>query len=1027
MDRVKAKRWLPAFKYFCSLVSVVSKELEEPGPIQLYTAQRLALETIEDGLAQGIHHFVWLKARQLGVSTILLLLDMFWLYMHPGLQGAFVCDTADNREIFRETIKQMMDSLPGGFKIPVEKHDRTMLVLANGSRLQYLSAGTGKNSGLGRSRGLNYLHACVPAGTPVVIGDGHIKLIEEISAGDTVLTHSGAVTTVLESVNKPNDKGALIKITPWLGQALEFTAEHKIATAKGLVKAKDIAMADQLVMPIRAISKETSRIRLPETPHRVQNGGAIGFGSGAEIELTEEFGFACGYYLAEGHIARQSVGGSGKSADRYSAIIFSRHRDEGAYSDRATAALASVARAGKTYDSANSLTTMVTVYGASLAMWMNEHFGRVDSKRIPDEVFTWGEDFCRGLLSGLLCGDGSKTVTYSKNYAGRGRNAEPTISRNGKVMGRPQGSGTTPDRKLYPISRVMLPSTRASLVLQARDLAASLGYGWAALAHKSGGLRHGRNCKERWTATWCGGAAAKLRLLMGLPPVATGKSTVEKYKIDGERVLIRIRKIEIGSHPPDVWDICVAHADHTFRTPFMSISNSELGRWGDPKGYETLMDTLALENPNRLYLFESTALGFNLFYDCWRDAVDSPESRRAAFLGWWAKEPYSFEEGSADFKRWWGAYPAYTDYEARVTQEVFNEHGIEITPRQWAWYRSKADGRAEQSVFEEFPGLASEAFQSTGHPFFSHQRITADINFIRDNTIAYQGYRYELGENFLKMKMRLATEVEEVQLRVWEKPQPNARYVIGIDPAYGSSEEADSTVISVWRCFSDKLVQVAEYASPLTTTQNCAWVLAHLAGEYRDCIMNLEINGGGGEVAMEIKHLRQSIQFGGLMSTAREMKLEHVLDSARWFLWRKPDSIGGIPTANHFKTSGENKALALNRFNDAYIGSQLIVRSIPLLEEMTTMKREGDRISASGRNKDDRVMAGMLACYAWKEWIQTGMMALNRSFDREMREQLDRQVAGTDIMAQIVPQFLAERAAERTGIDLKRLLEGPLQ
>src|SRR6202451_346601 len=159
MDPVKAKRWLPAFKYFCSLVSVVSKELEAPGPITLYTAQNMALAEIEAGLSEDIRFFTILKARQLGLSTILILLDLFWLYMHPGLQGAFVCDTAENREIFRDTIKQMMASLPKGFQIPCVKHDRTMLVLENGSRLQYMSAGTGKNAGLGRSRGINFLHA----------------------------------------------------------------------------------------------------------------------------------------------------------------------------------------------------------------------------------------------------------------------------------------------------------------------------------------------------------------------------------------------------------------------------------------------------------------------------------------------------------------------------------------------------------------------------------------------------------------------------------------------------------------------------------------------------------------------------------------------------------------------------------------------------------------------------------------------------------------------------------------------------
>ncbi len=161
---VKAETLAPGVQVTSARSSVRGprRSWRKPGPIKLYTAQELALKNLEDGLADGVHFFVWLKARQLGISTLLLLLDMFWLYMHPGLQGAFVCDTAENREIFRETIKQMMSSLPKGFQIPVEKHDRTMLVLANGSRLQYMSAGTVKNSGLGRSRGLELPPACAP-------------------------------------------------------------------------------------------------------------------------------------------------------------------------------------------------------------------------------------------------------------------------------------------------------------------------------------------------------------------------------------------------------------------------------------------------------------------------------------------------------------------------------------------------------------------------------------------------------------------------------------------------------------------------------------------------------------------------------------------------------------------------------------------------------------------------------------------------------------------------------------------------
>jgi len=128
----------------------------------------------------------------------------------------------------------------------------------------------------------------------------------------------------------------------------------------------------------------------------------------------------------------------------------------------------------------------------------------------------------------------------------------------------------------------------------------------------------------------------------------------------------------------------------------------------------------------------------------------------------------------------------------------------------------------------------------------------------------------------------------------------------------------------------------------------------------------------------------------------------------------------------HFKTSLNTKTIGLNRLNDAYSSNQLIVRSLPLLDEMAKLRRDGDRIAAGGRAKDDRVMAAMLANYAWKEWVQSSMMGENRTFEREMQEQYNRQNTAGDVLRQIIPSFLQERREARQGTDLDRLLNDPL-
>jgi hypothetical protein len=45
------------------------------------------------------------------------------------------------------------------------------------------------------------------------------------------------------------------------------------------------------------------------------------------------------------------------------------------------------------------------------------------------------------------------------------------------------------------------------------------------------------------------------------------------------------------------------------------------------------------------------------------------------------------------------------------------------------------------------------------------------------------------------------------------------------------------------------------------------------------------------------------------------------------------------------------------------------------IEEMKTMVRDGGSIMASGRNKDDRVIASALACAAYAEQVQPRLIA----------------------------------------------------
>jgi len=483
MKRRWKNSWFPAFLLFVSKVKVPSKEMTEPGPITLYGAQERFLIELDEALANGKHFVVCLKARQLGMSTLLLLLDIFWCYIHPGLQGALIADTSDNKDTFRQTITQMLDSLPPGFRVPIKSHNRTALTFQNGSRIQYMQAGVGKNSGLGRSRAFSFVHG------------------------------------------------------------------------------------------------------------------------------------------------------------------------------------------------------------------------------------------------------------------------------------------------------------------------------------------------------------------------------------------------------------------------------SEIGRWGDQKGIDTLLAALATKNPNRLYIWESTALGYNAFYDMYKGALTDPK-QHACFIGWWAKELYRIESEDPEFDKWWGENPTLSEIEQAMEVLILADYGHQMLPEQWAWWRKMQSTRSEGSLMEEFPWHAQVAFQATGSPFFARQRLNEDLKFLRGSS-TFNGYRYVFGNTLASLKCEPVMVGQDAELRVWEKPQRLGRYVMGIDVAYGRSDTADRHSISVWRCYADKMVQVAEWGTSLPETRQVAWVLAHLAGSYRDVMINLEISGPGIQVMNEMKHLRQQMTLSQVRpDLPAGFDPRGALDQARWFIYHRPESPGSGYIAN---------------------------------------------------------------------------------------------------------------------------------
>jgi len=113
---LKSAKWVKLFDAFVSDIRITSKEAvsqdERGTPLEMWESQRRFIKEVGTGLDNGIHKFYCLKSRQLGVTTVSLAIDVFWLALHPNLIGCLVTDTEKNREANRQLLQKYVESFP---------------------------------------------------------------------------------------------------------------------------------------------------------------------------------------------------------------------------------------------------------------------------------------------------------------------------------------------------------------------------------------------------------------------------------------------------------------------------------------------------------------------------------------------------------------------------------------------------------------------------------------------------------------------------------------------------------------------------------------------------------------------------------------------------------------------------------------------------------------------------------------------------------------------------------------------------
>lgn len=457
---------------------------------------------------------------------------------------------------------------------------------------------------------------------------------------------------------------------------------------------------------------------------------------------------------------------------------------------------------------------------------------------------------------------------------------------------------------------------------------------------------------------------------------------------------------------------------------------TECSSWGDQEGLESLTKSLAAKYPARLYVFESTARGYNLFHTMWEEAKEDTLVKRAIFIGWWAKEDYAFNPKASFkerelFERYSKA--PITEEEQELIDYVKKEYDFEVSLSQLAWYRHEKDPAGEGDVLtedsssileQEMPWHEEQAFMLTGVNFF--QPILLNEAVKEAVKLPFKAFRYHMGEDFLATALEQLKNPKLAQLKVWEDPDPGATYVVGADPAYGSGDSADRYCAQVFRVYADGMDQVAEFCTPNLKTYQFTWVVAHLCGLYSNARLLLELNGPGEAVFTEFRNLQTMLQSGLLAQrndkgeeSEESKSAKNILRHVRTYLYHRADSFGS-GAAPHWKTTYGNKIVLYNQFRDAFSLGQIKIRSVPCLEEMRNIVQEGGSIQGEGNSKDDRPMAVALATRAWIDSERKRMQTQGLTREAELNsKQLTHVDMNKIFTSNLIADFFARQQAQR--------------
>lgn len=354
---------------------------------------------------------------------------------------------------------------------------------------------------------------------------------------------------------------------------------------------------------------------------------------------------------------------------------------------------------------------------------------------------------------------------------------------------------------------------------------------------------------------------------------------------------------------------------------FQLVHLSEVAYFANGKDALLSLRQTVADKPNTSIILESTANGLdNIFYEEVQRSLRNESDYEVIFFPWFANSEYTLGED--------------TEFELTEKEKDLKQQ-FKLTFGQLRWRRRAITDKCQDSedlFCQEYPSTLEEAFRYTGHPVFDLARLSSQAQDAPPPSF--------IGN--LNLITNSLEESKNSTIKIWEYPQPDNVYLIGLDSAEGKENtdlKRDYSVIQVFNAFNKE--QVAVYRSQ-EAWDIVAYVAVWLAKFYNKAYLVIESNNHGLAVISKVRDLHYP------------------------FLYKERDyNETGIERQERigFRSTNRSKPMLISFFAEMFRDGFIRMNDRVTLDEMSKFSQDSTGRLRASIGHDDTVMSAALAIW----------------------------------------------------------------